>query len=129
MTTDFYVMSSHTLSTFSKEEAEKLHAAGQYKIEKVLTMPVQSINSIIAEHFNQAPDLVSIDVEGWNEEIVESFDFSKSRPYCFCVETLEFSELNDGKKLARINQVFEANGYKVFADTCLNTIFVDNERS
>jgi FkbM family methyltransferase len=123
---DFYVMSSHVLSTFSKDEAYELDRAGKYTIKEVLSIPLKTINTIIKENFDQPIDLVSIDVEGWNEEIVDSFDFTKNRPFSFCVETITFAEDNSGKKLTRIIDRFLENDYSVYADTRINTIFVDN---
>ena len=122
---DFYVMSSHTLSTFSRNEALALDAEGNHKIRSVLKVPLRTINSIIEENFEAAIDLVSIDVEGWNEEIIASFDFSKNRPLCFCVETIAFSENDVGRKLGKIFDIFEENDYSVYADTHINTIFID----
>ena len=124
---DFYLMSCHTLSTFSKEEAEELNAEGIYTIRDVFKVPLMTINTIIENSFDRAPDLVSIDVEGWNEEIVRSFDFSRCRPFCFCVETITFSDSFDGVKLKGIIDCFESNNYSVYADTRINTIFIDNE--
>ena len=122
---DFYVMSSHVLSTFSREEALELDSAGKYKITEVLKIPLKNINSIVKENFSSPIDLVSIDVEGWNQEIVESIDFNSWRPFCFCVETITFSETHEGKKLNDIIDRFKSNGYEVYADTHLNTIFVN----
>lgn len=124
---EFYSMSSNVLSTFSKEEALELEAGGKYKIDQVLRIPVRNINAVIRENFDDPIDLVSIDVEGWNEEIVRSFDFSLQRPFCFCIETLTFSETNSGKKLSGIIDVMLSNSYSVFADTHLNTIFLNND--
>lgn len=124
---DFYSMSDHTLSTFSKAEAERLHAEGTYKIREVLQIPLFSINTIIENNFDRTPDLVSIDAEGWDEQIVRSFDFSRCRPFCFCVETITFSESFDGEKVTGIIDFFESNNYRVYADTRINTIFLDNE--
>jgi methyltransferase, FkbM family len=122
---DFYVMSPHTLSTFSQSEALAMDAEGRHKILSVLQVPLKTINSIIRENFETAIDLVSIDVEGWNEEIVASFDFTQNRPLCFCVETIAFSENDAGKKLWKIFEIFEKNDYSVYADTHINTIFID----
>jgi len=123
---DFYLMSSHTLSTFSKEEAVELDKAGVTSIEKTLKIPVRDINKIIEENFDAPIDLVSIDAEGWSEEIVKSIDFDRFRPFSFCVETLTFSENGDGQRLEGIFAVFEKNRYTVYADTHINTIFVDD---
>jgi FkbM family methyltransferase len=122
---DFYVMSAHTLSTFSKDDAEELDRLGTYTIESVMQVPLRDVNSVVADHFTRPPDLVSVDAEGWSEEIVRSFDFARSRPACFCVETITFSESGDGRKIDGIFEVFENNEYGVYADTRINTIFVD----
>jgi FkbM family methyltransferase len=124
---DFYLMSSHTLNTFSKEEAQDLHKGGVYTIVGVIQVPLRSINSIVEEHFDIAPDLVSIDVEGWNEKIVRTFDFNRCRPFCFCVETLTFSDCFTGQRLTGIFEFFEANNYSLYADTHINSIFIDNK--
>ena len=123
--TDFFVMSAHTLSTFAKHEAEDLARNGKYEIEKVIKIGLVNINSVIGKYFSQSPDLVSLDVEGWNEEVVRSFDFTMSRPFCFCVETLTFADDGTGKKIEEIFEIFGDNGYEVYADTHINTIFID----
>jgi FkbM family methyltransferase len=124
---NFYSMSSDTLSTFSTEDAEKLDAEGKYKIVETLKISLKNINTIIEENFDKPVDLVSIDVEGWNEEIIDSFDFTLNRPYCFCVETINFSEVKKEAKLNSIFRVFEKNGYSVYGETQLNTIFLNDD--
>jgi FkbM family methyltransferase len=126
---EFYSMSSHTLSTFSKEEAIALDKDKKYTIKEILKIPVKNVNSIIKDNFDKQIDLVSIDVEGWNEEIIKSFDFNSHRPFCFCVETITFSENNTEKKIQGIFEVFEKNNYRVYADTHINTIFLNNDET
>jgi FkbM family methyltransferase len=123
---DFYSLDSHTLSTFSKADAQHLTRDGKHTIKEILKIPIVSINTIIRENFREPVDLISIDVEGWNEEIIESFDFNACRPFCFCVETINYTEDNLGIKLNRIFDVFKNNNYRIYADTHLNTIFLDN---
>ena len=126
---EFFLMSSHTLSTFSKEDAFALEESGAYSIQTTLTIPIRNINGIIKDNFDKPPDLISLDVEGWNEEIVRSLDLDHFRPPCFCVETLTFSENGQGQKIRGILDVFHESGYVVFADTHINTIFVDPSSS
>lgn len=124
---DFYVMSSRTLNTFSREEAERYASYGTYSIKRVISIPLVPVNRIIAEHFGAAPDFVSLDVEGLDLAIVKSFDFSVWRPKIFCVETLTYVEDASERKLTEIIDAMVANGYFVYADTYINTIFVDRE--
>lgn len=123
---DFYIMDVHTLSTFSKQDAESLAKEGAYKIQEVVKVPVLTINEVLGKYFTvKNIDLVSLDVEGLNEEIVESLDLIKFRPKVLCIETLTFSSGNLGSKITPITEKLLANGYYPYADTYLNTIFID----
>ncbi|RYF99127.1 MAG: FkbM family methyltransferase, partial [Chitinophagaceae bacterium] len=123
---DFYIIDSHTLSTFSKEDAESLTKEGTYKIQEVVKVPVFSINEVLEKYFEvRNIDLLSLDVEGLNEEIIASLDLVKFRPKVLCIETLTFSNGNQGNKIKPIAEKLVANGYFAYADTYLNTIFID----
>ncbi len=122
---DFFIMSSKTLNTFSKEDAERLLLYGNQKIEQVLKIPLKNINSIIKEYFQVCPNFVSLDVEGLDYEILKSFDFLKFRPQVFCIETLTYTEDNTERKLCEIIELMKEQDYLPYADTYINTIFVE----
>lgn len=125
----FHVMSTRTLNTFSKEEAQRYCETGMHSIERVIDVPVRGINDIIAKHFGGvAPDFVSIDVEGLDVEIVRSIDLAMYRPAVICVETLTFSETRQEEKVPEIAEYLGSQGYMSYADTYINTIFVDRAR-
>ena len=124
---DFFIMDTHTLSTFSKEDAERFEEDNSHTIEKVVKVKLKNINTIINENFDTCPDLISIDVEGLNEEIVLSFDFNKHRPKIFCLETITYSDKNEGVRLSKIIDYLKTNNYKHYADTNINSIFIDNK--
>lgn len=121
----FYMLSTHTLNTFSAEEAEKYTKNGQHSIINKINIPLLTVNSVIRDNFTGAPDLVSIDVEGWEMKILETFDFQSYRPTVFCIETLTYSSPGNEKKLTNIIDFLEARGYIRFADTYINSIFID----
>ena len=121
----FYVMTSSTLSTFSKAEAERMASLGHEKIEQVIELPLVSFDEAVATHLHGKTNLVSLDVEGLDLEILKSIDFSACRPEVFCVETLTYSEDNTGEKIVPIIEFMKDKGYFVYADTWVNTIFVD----
>lgn len=123
---DFFVMSSSTLNTFSEEEAIHAETLG-HRIEKKLRIPVITVNEAF-EHCERTPDFVSIDVEGLDESVVSSIDFERFRPTVFCVETLTYSEKGEGAKKEDIFEIFSKQGFFAFADTHVNTIFVDESR-
>lgn len=125
---DYYVLRDRPqLNTFSREQADRYAAeAGPGTIEKVVKMPLRSVNEILAEHFADAPpDLVSIDVEGLDLPLLQTLDFTRHRPAVLCVETLVY-----GTNLQRepTLELLRGHGYAVRAGTFVNTIFVDERR-
>ena len=125
----FYVMSTPTLNTFSKQEAERYEALGTFKIERVIDIPVLNVNEIICKYFDgQSPDLITIDVEGLDQKIVESLDLVSYRPTVICVETITFSDNFSGEKIDAIQEHLLSKGYFLYADTFINSIFVDKAR-
>lgn len=124
---DFYVMNHPGLNTFSKEEAETLVNNGQGKIMQVIKVPLITVEEVIDKHFNgKAPVFVNIDVEGLDEEILRSFPFHKYKPSIFCIETVEYTDDASSEKRQGIFDIMKQNGYKPFADTYINTIFISN---
>lgn len=124
----FYVMSVPSLSTFSKEDADQHQKRGVATIERIESVPIMDVNDIIRTHLPAAPDYVSIDVEGHEMDILRTFDFSSFRPRVFCVETLSFSIDNAERKAVEVNAFMEPLGYFSYADTYINTVFVDKAK-
>lgn len=124
---DFYIMTCKTLNTFVKEEAERYQSYGKQKIEKVVQIPLVHINDVLQNNFQRCPNLISIDVEGMELVILKSFDFSKYRPEVFCIETLVYTEDKSEKKIDEIIDLMISSEYMVYADTYINTIFVDKK--
>lgn len=86
------------------------------------------INKIIADNFEMAPNFLSLDVEGLDFEIIKSLDFTKYKPEVLCLETLEVAENRvEIKNLKMINYI-KSKGYMVYADTYINSIFVDEHK-
>lgn len=122
---DFFVMSTSTLNTFSKEEAERYQSYGQQRIMKTIRIKLETIDEIVQQNFEKTPNLISLDVEGLDYLILQDFDFSKYRPEVFCLETLSYTEDKSERKLTEIIDLMHGNGYVTYADTYINTIFVD----
>ena len=123
---DFYIFDYDPLSTFSKFECDKLIQEGRVLVRTEL-IQIKTISEIIKEYFNDVyPDFVSIYVEGFDEEIINSMDFSKSKPKVICLETVEYTSNGTGKKRQSLIQNVTKLGFTVYADTNINTIFVEN---
>ena len=61
-------------------------------------------------------------------QILQDFNFKKFRPEVFCIETLTYTENNTETKLYALIEYMKAQDYFVYADTYINTIFVDKEK-
>jgi sucrose-6-phosphate hydrolase SacC (GH32 family) len=88
-------------------------------------MPLLGINHVISNYFTECPDFISIDVEGWDLQILKTLDFEKYNPAVFCVETLAYN--NDGStyKIKEIYDFLNGQGYFPYKETYANTIFLN----
>lgn len=124
---DFYVFDEPAISTFDKKEAEYRESFGRNRIQKIIKVPLVKVNSLIKDNFDTYPDLLSIDVEGLDKSILESLDFSKYPIPVICVETCTYSENHIRPKDLSISVFMLSKGYEVYADTYVNTIFVNKK--
>lgn len=122
----FYIMENPVFNTFSEAEAKKMELNGDSRIVKTINMELLTINDLIKNKLKKCPDLISLDVEGIDYEIMQEFDFSQHRPKIFCIETVSYSAVLNGKKSIDIIDLLIQNNYRIVADTYINTIFVDN---
>jgi FkbM family methyltransferase len=128
---DFYLFPKYAdgLSTFSKEEAAYwgetgMKQIGRIKYEKIIKIPLQTINTVIRNNFKQTPDFISIDVEGLDLQILQSLDFDSYAPLVLCVETLSYDQYQTEYKREDIISFVKNKGYEIYADTHVNTIFL-----
>ena len=68
-----------------------------------------------------------MDVEGLDLEILRGIDFLKYRPVAVCVETVNFTFDHKKMKNKDIINFMESQGYFVYADTGINSIFADKK--
>lgn len=124
---DFFIFRDNTLSTFSSLEAELQKLAGGVLVE-IIKVKIVTLNHIV-ENYSKGlfPDLLTIDVEGVDFEIMQSADFSKSKPRIICAETAEYSPIGAGEKRKDYIQFIESLGYYLYADTNLNSIFLERD--
>jgi hypothetical protein len=60
-----------------------------------------------------------------DEEIVRAIDFTQYRPKIFCIETITQSDTGMFEKNNSLITYLQQQNYVVYADTYVNTIFVD----
>ena len=124
---DFYLFHAKAdgLSTFSKIEADYwgevgMKGIGKIRYEKVIKMPLITINTIIEKHFDKTPDFISLDVEGLDLDILSSLDYNLYSPKVICVETVVAGSNGDDE----MTDFLTTKGYKLFSKTPINNIFV-----
>ncbi len=121
---DFYLMSAPTMSTFSKSNCDELVEKHGFKVIDTIKIEVYSLEYLIEKYNNGIfPDFLSLDAEGLDYEILNTIDFDNKAPKVICVETIEYSSDLSGKKEKEIIDFLVTKGYRVFADTFVNTIF------
>jgi len=123
---NFYTLSDSALSTFDENMVSKIVQNGKIKILKEQKIPIIGINDFLNQYYCKNTHFVSLDVEGFDARILNSWDFKKFRPLIFCVETISHQASNhEQTKVIDILRIFNREGYITFADTFINTIFVD----
>lgn len=123
---DFYLFNNSQLNTLSKEEATFREESGSFKIVNVIKIKTLTIEEIIILYLNDnVPELVSLDVEGVDYEIIKSFNFLKYPIPIWIIETCGYSENHIKQKITNIADFMKSKGYFVYADTYINTIFVN----
>ena len=121
----YFMFGEPCLNTFDAGEAEARTRSGKYSLIRELSVPVVSLGSIIAEHFKDGLDLLSLDAEGLDLSLLRSLDYQMTRPLAICVETVGYSETLAKPKSPEVTSFLTSAGYAVFADTFVNTIYVD----
>ncbi len=121
-----FAESNGVYNTFSKETALSTEKEG-IRIDKVIKLPLKDINKIISDNFPKSPTVISLDVEGLDEEILRKLDFSKYQPLLICVETVNFSVKGELMKTKSLIDFLLSKGYFIYADTHINTIFCSRE--
>jgi FkbM family methyltransferase len=121
----FYIMEESSLNTFSKIELDNLLQTGQ-TLKETINISVLPINEIFEKYFNKVGcDLLSIDAEGVDFEIVQAMDFNRFAPKVICIESINYTSDGTGTKREDLCSYIESKGYYEYANTNINSIFVN----
>ncbi len=125
---EFFEIDPHTLSTFSEETAKQYVEEDHHKLVKTYKVPVLTVSDLRKRFFKESsmPNLLSIDIEGWDYEIISTLDLESWSPTVICMETLTYSTQRKQHKIKPLIDLLKRKGYFVYADTYINTIFVNN---
>lgn len=120
----FNIFKESTLSTFDQKAATEYKNMG-HKLDKVVRVPVLPLSKVFDLHIKDKNiDIMSVDTEGFDMIVLKSNDWNKYRPRFIILETLEYRNDGNGKKLNDTYDEYMNNiGYKKIADTYINTIY------
>ncbi|MFW0717080.1 FkbM family methyltransferase [Pedobacter sp. N23S346] len=121
---EFYVMNVPTLNTFSVDQVELYKKEGDYFVTEIKKIKLDTVKNVIDYNNGIFPDFLSLDAEGIDETVIKSINYS-NKPKVICVETLSFSNSGNGRKNNDIIVFLNDNGYFLYADTHINSIFID----
>lgn len=125
-TVDFFKMSADTLSTIQSETVERYERDSEHRLAIRKTVEAIHINKLLESYFpDNSPDFVSLDVEGLDLQLLQVWDFTRWRPAVFCVETLTYTQNQSAIKIDEIFKLMDGAGYQLYADTYINSIFVE----
>jgi FkbM family methyltransferase len=125
----YYVFENCQLNTFNAEEAATRASSGRQPILKEMSVPVVTLGSIITDYFPHGLELLSLDTEGLDLALLKSLNYKKHRPLAICVETVGFSLTLAKPKDNVITSILSPHGYAPYADTFVNTIYIDTKRT
>lgn len=122
---EFYVFKEHALSSVGGEQVEGLDASQYDLVDKrsVTTVALQEILQKLG-----APkvfDLLSIDVEGYDEVVLQTIDLQEYRPRLILVEAhlTNIFDLGNHKLVRRLS----SDGYRLVAAQMSNLFFLREE--
>jgi FkbM family methyltransferase len=116
---EFYLLDPDTLSTFSKSSAIRMTKQPEYKIVSVSKVKVMSLKEVLETHASgKQIDFMSIDVEGFEAEVIGGGDWEKFRPHLIMMEINQKGETT-------VEMLKKVDYRLVFANGT-NGIFLDN---
>ena len=120
----FFEFDCSGMNTFDAGEVKTRVASG-HKIKQTIVIPIIGINDILANNCIQTPHFLSIDIEGMDLQVLKSLDWQKYPIPVVCVETCLFSNTHIRGQDKAIPEYMESIGYFAYANTNINTIFVN----
>lgn len=119
-----FISNLNELSSLNNDFPNSFQHAPATIVEQIV-VPAATLAQLIEQEFNDKdPLFVSIDVEGLDTEILESYSFQR-RPY---VIQIEASEEYNSETFVRISRHLTQNGYVIIAKTDVNQLAIDSRR-
>ncbi len=124
---ELHIFNPSGMNTFDPDESTERLRSGKFKLIEKVNVPLVSINTIIRDNFATYPTFLSIDIEGLDLPVLKDLNFDLYPISVICAETCMFSDMYIRPKNKAIALFLETKGYEVYADTYINTIFVNKK--
>jgi FkbM family methyltransferase len=117
----YYIFDDPALNSFDADLSNERHKNTKYNIIDEIKLKTQRLDSILDQYLpqNQIIDFLTIDVEGFDINVLESNNWSKYKPKIIVVEDAEY----DFKMGSEITLYLESCSYKIFARTISTSFF------
>ena len=124
---EFYVMSGDGLSTVSYEAAAAaMKANPDITVKAKYIVQTVTLEELISCYFKTGLDILSIDLEGIEEKILEGYDFGICRPTVIILENIPYRPyLVIEEREDKAGKLLRKNGYLEYAFTGINSIYLD----
>ena len=124
---DYYKFEIGAVSTFSKSEA-KFKQNNGYTLEEVLKVKTSPLKNILDEHLpeGQTIDFLTVDVEGFDLQVLKSNDWNLYRPTYIVVETLRSSMVDVMN--SELSNFLKEVGYDLIGKTFNSCLFCEITR-
>jgi FkbM family methyltransferase len=113
-------------NTFKKDYAESfVNNYPDFSVQEVQSIPTLPLNDIVDQHLRgKWPDLLTMDIEGFDYDVINSTNFNGSGPAVLCVE----SRTGDGKDESSLFvELVRHKGYRPVSQTVANLIAVRDD--
>lgn len=119
----YYSFNEPALNTFDSSEAEKKDGQNGYFVKEIKTIATTPLSQILDEHLpsKQAIDFMTIDVEGFDLEVLESNDWDRYKPTYILIEELR-TQIEVIRQDSSIYRYLLSKGYCLYYRT-YNTSF------
>lgn len=118
---DYYSFDDSALNTFDSDLIEVYKKKG-YRLMDTQKVKVMNINDLLEQYIPKGKriDLLDIDVEGFDDAIINSLDWKKYSPSIVLAER----DMSKDDYNITSNDVLQKHGYRIFAATNRTVIYV-----
>ena len=124
---DLFIFDDPAANTLSIKDAQERIDGGDFKHLDTKKVAVKRLEDIIKENCSELPHFISLDIEGFDYEVLKAFDFGTYPVPVWIVETINYSPNPQKTKNNFLIGLMQSKNYFVYADTYINTIFVLKE--